>query len=246
MNMANLSPVSITIETAAELERNRTGSVYENQATRFVCFGPSQRTKRISPLTETPGKTLLALKLGAGTGRSCSAASSSTLLVSQCVGLGDFLFFRQLHVGQQTAGSSSSKVNPARISRVVYLPPVRVDRPECRESFRDIIQFPHESQLTEPRAAFTLSPFARSSGKLDQTAQREPTTRAGGYKSALDGLIIRNMHILNAGGECIRLRGKHAWSRRSAASVRSLIFCCGWRPFLVFLTMLYIPCPCFC
>ncbi|CAM9644683.1 unnamed protein product, partial [Hapterophycus canaliculatus] len=37
-------------------------------------------------------------------------------------------------------------------------------------------------------------------------AEREPTTRAGGYKSALDGLVIRNMRLVNAGGECVRLR----------------------------------------
>ncbi|CAM9362597.1 unnamed protein product, partial [Hapterophycus canaliculatus] len=38
------------------------------------------------------------------------------------------------------------------------------------------------------------------------TAGREPTLRAGGYMSALDGLIIRNMRLVNAGSECIRLR----------------------------------------
>ncbi|CAN0114344.1 unnamed protein product, partial [Ectocarpus fasciculatus] len=37
-------------------------------------------------------------------------------------------------------------------------------------------------------------------------ADREPTERDGGYVSALDGLVIRNMAIANAGGECIRLR----------------------------------------
>lgn len=57
----------------------------------------------------------------------------------------------------------------------------------------------------------------RSAGR---PAGRKPTTRSGdarsslgsrrggSYKSALDGLIIRNMHIHNAGGECVRLRGE--------------------------------------
>ncbi|CAM9802332.1 unnamed protein product, partial [Ectocarpus fasciculatus] len=35
---------------------------------------------------------------------------------------------------------------------------------------------------------------------------REPTERDGGYVSAIDGLVIRNMAIANAGGECVRLR----------------------------------------
>ncbi|CAM9758388.1 unnamed protein product, partial [Ascophyllum nodosum] len=37
-------------------------------------------------------------------------------------------------------------------------------------------------------------------------ANREATTRDGGYRSALDGLVVTNMVIKNAGGECIRLR----------------------------------------
>ncbi|CAB1121513.1 unnamed protein product [Ectocarpus sp. CCAP 1310/34] len=37
-------------------------------------------------------------------------------------------------------------------------------------------------------------------------ANREPTERDGGYVSAIDGLVIRNMAVTNAGGECIRLR----------------------------------------
>ncbi|CAM9196305.1 unnamed protein product [Ectocarpus sp. 13 AM-2016] len=37
-------------------------------------------------------------------------------------------------------------------------------------------------------------------------ADREPTERDGGYISTLDGLVIRNMKLANAGGECIRLR----------------------------------------
>ncbi|CAM9851226.1 unnamed protein product [Ectocarpus fasciculatus] len=37
-------------------------------------------------------------------------------------------------------------------------------------------------------------------------AGREPTERDGGYVSAIDGLVIRNIAIANAGGECIRLR----------------------------------------
>lgn len=32
--------------------------------------------------------------------------------------------------------------------------------------------------------------------------------REGGYTSALDGLVVQNMHLFNAGGECVRLRGK--------------------------------------
>ncbi|CAM9164263.1 unnamed protein product, partial [Ectocarpus sp. 12 AP-2014] len=40
------------------------------------------------------------------------------------------------------------------------------------------------------------------------TGGREPTERDGGYVSGIDGLVIRNMAIANAGGECIRLRGK--------------------------------------
>ncbi|CAM9620810.1 unnamed protein product, partial [Scytosiphon promiscuus] len=35
---------------------------------------------------------------------------------------------------------------------------------------------------------------------------REPTTRSGGYRSALDGLVVRNMRLINAGGECVRLK----------------------------------------
>ncbi|CAN0407229.1 unnamed protein product, partial [Ectocarpus sp. 12 AP-2014] len=38
------------------------------------------------------------------------------------------------------------------------------------------------------------------------TGGREPTERDGGYVSGIDGLVIRNMAIANAGGECIRLR----------------------------------------
>ncbi|CAM9258533.1 unnamed protein product, partial [Scytosiphon promiscuus] len=38
------------------------------------------------------------------------------------------------------------------------------------------------------------------------TAGREPTEREGGYTSALDGLVIRNMRLANAGSECVRLR----------------------------------------
>ena len=45
---------------------------------------------------------------------------------------------------------------------------------------------------------------------LCNPAGREPSERSGGYKSALDGLIVRGMLIQNAGGECIRLRGKCA------------------------------------
>ncbi|CAM9465330.1 unnamed protein product [Ectocarpus sp. 6 AP-2014] len=37
-------------------------------------------------------------------------------------------------------------------------------------------------------------------------ADREPTERDGGYVSTLDGLVVRNMKLANAGGECIRLR----------------------------------------
>ncbi|CAM9718747.1 unnamed protein product, partial [Ectocarpus sp. 8 AP-2014] len=37
-------------------------------------------------------------------------------------------------------------------------------------------------------------------------ADREPTERDGGYVSTLDGLVIRDMKLANAGGECIRLR----------------------------------------
>lgn len=37
------------------------------------------------------------------------------------------------------------------------------------------------------------------------TAERKHTSRHG-YKSALDGLIIRNIIVKNGGGECIRLR----------------------------------------
>ncbi|CAM9776684.1 unnamed protein product, partial [Laminaria digitata] len=37
-------------------------------------------------------------------------------------------------------------------------------------------------------------------------ADRLPFERDGGYKSALDGLIVRGMNIQNAGGECVRLR----------------------------------------
>lgn len=43
---------------------------------------------------------------------------------------------------------------------------------------------------------------------LCNPAGREPSERSGGYKSALDGLVVKGMMIQNAGGECIRLRGK--------------------------------------
>ena len=45
---------------------------------------------------------------------------------------------------------------------------------------------------------------------LCNPAGREASERSGGYKSALDGLIVRRMIIQNAGGECIRLRGECA------------------------------------
>lgn len=38
---------------------------------------------------------------------------------------------------------------------------------------------------------------------------REPTLRDGGYLSTVDGVVVKNMLLKNAGGECIRLRGKH-------------------------------------
>eukprot|EP00903_Cladosiphon_okamuranus_P020891 g19184.t1 len=38
------------------------------------------------------------------------------------------------------------------------------------------------------------------------TALREPTMRDGGYLSALDGLVIHDMILKHAGGECVRLR----------------------------------------
>lgn len=38
------------------------------------------------------------------------------------------------------------------------------------------------------------------------TGGEEPTMRDGGYLSAVDGLVVRNMIIRNAGGECMRLR----------------------------------------
>lgn len=44
------------------------------------------------------------------------------------------------------------------------------------------------------------------------SANRETTTRAEGYRSALDGLIIRDMILLNAGAECVRLRCEYAGS----------------------------------
>lgn len=37
-------------------------------------------------------------------------------------------------------------------------------------------------------------------------AERVKTTRPGGYLSALDGLVVRNMIVQNGGAECIRLR----------------------------------------
>lgn len=58
---------------------------------------------------------------------------------------------------------------------------------------------------------------------LLQPANREPTERDGGYISAIDGLVIRNMAITNAGGECIRLRGKRRiYKRVSVAAAVSL------------------------
>ncbi|CAN0290810.1 unnamed protein product, partial [Ectocarpus sp. 4 AP-2014] len=41
---------------------------------------------------------------------------------------------------------------------------------------------------------------------------REPTERDGSYVSGIDGLVIRNMAIANAGGECIRLRDHVTYS----------------------------------
>lgn len=43
-------------------------------------------------------------------------------------------------------------------------------------------------------------------GPYVPTGTEEPTLRDGGYYSAVDGLIVRDMAIENAGGECIRLR----------------------------------------
>lgn len=57
------------------------------------------------------------------------------------------------------------------------------------------------------RDKFTMSYSAcRRSYVLE--ADRVPTQRSGGYWSALDGLIVSNMAITTAGGECIRLRCK--------------------------------------
>ncbi|CAM9209620.1 unnamed protein product, partial [Laminaria digitata] len=55
-----------------------------------------------------------------------------------------------------------------------------VDSGNYRDSFRDIL--------------------------LYATAARAPTVRSGGYKSALDGLVVKGMRVQNGGGECIRLR----------------------------------------
>lgn len=65
-------------------------------------------------------------------------------------------------------------------------------------------------------------PFVQSSGEnpfhettfdlllfMCNPADRLPFERDGGYKSALDGLIVRGMNIQNAGGECVRLRGEY-------------------------------------
>ncbi|CAM9412482.1 unnamed protein product [Scytosiphon promiscuus] len=38
-------------------------------------------------------------------------------------------------------------------------------------------------------------------------AERSPTMRDGGYLAAMDGLIIRDMKMETAGGECVRVRG---------------------------------------
>ncbi|CAN0109680.1 unnamed protein product, partial [Scytosiphon promiscuus] len=78
-----------------------------------------------------------------------------------------------------------------------------------------IFEIKHDYYIIED---FTIDGDVSSDNKSDDfkdlyrdklvyaTAGREPTTRAGGYKSALDGLIMRNMRLVNAGGECIRLR----------------------------------------
>lgn len=52
--------------------------------------------------------------------------------------------------------------------------------------------------------------------------------RAGGYKSALDGLIIRNMHLLNAGSECVRLRGEYVCVRQASGWPGSGMFYSLW------------------
>lgn len=44
-------------------------------------------------------------------------------------------------------------------------------------------------------------------------ALREPTRRDGGYLSALDGLVVHDMLLMHAGGECLRLRGKDVCAR---------------------------------
>lgn len=77
----------------------------------------------------------------------------------------------------------------------------------CRRSTFDLTM--NVSPMMVPRILNTTC-FLWSPISFVVKAFREPTTRTGGpdgdYLSALDGLIIRNMTVKNAGGECIRLR----------------------------------------